>query len=304
MWETIKQKTRYFVTVDSEQLVADAAEKLGAKIVAAPKITISRAGVEVGAGGVFSAYSAGFDFFDAADSADDSFDRAGLIEAVSQILKADKPPMTLTRKTIGRVLERGDETARRKNPIGFANAAAAALRETLAELMVKGISYEKIQNDYFEWEQHFAVEERAILESMVERIKSGDNCAYDMVECDSQVEREFARDLSQRDDIDLFLKLPRNFEVPTPVGDYRPDWAILFSASAQKPRRLCFIAETKSAVGDDGNIEFPKLRRHEELKIRCAARHFGSRQLQEKGVFGDKVDYRVVKKADQVKIDP
>ena len=304
LWETIKQKTRYFVNVDSEQLVADAAEKLRAKIVAAPKITISRAGVEVGAGGVFSAYSAGFDFFDAADSADDSFDRAGLIEAVSQILKADKPPMTLTRKTIGRVLEQGDENARRKNPIGFANAAAAALRETLAELMVAGISYEKIQNDYFEWEQHFAVEERAILKAMMEHIESGDNCAYDWVECDSQVEREFARDLSKRDDIDLFLKLPRNFEVPTPVGDYRPDWAILFSASAQKPRRLCFIAETKSAVGDDGNIEFAKLRRHEELKIRCAARHFGSRQLQKKGVFGDKVDYRVVKKADQVKSDP
>ena len=304
LWETIKQKTNYFVTVDSEQLVADAAEKLRAKIVAAPKITISRAGVEVGAGGVFSAYSAGFDFFDAADSADDSFDRAGLIEAVSQILKADKPPLMLTRKTIDRVLERGDENARRKNPIGFANAAAAALRETLAELMVAGISYEKIQNDYFEWEQHFAVEERAILKAMMEHIESGDNCAYDWVECDSQVEREFARDLSKRDDIDLFLKLPRNFEVPTPVGDYRPDWAILFSASAQKPRRLCFIAETKSAVGDDGNIEFPKLRRHEELKIRCAARHFGSRQLREKGVFGDKVDYRVVKKADQVKIDP
>ena len=303
LWETIKQKTRYFVNVDSKRLVVVAAEKLRVKIVATPKITISRAGIEVGAGGVFSAYSAGFDFFDAADSADDSFNRHALIEAVSQILKADKPPLMLTRKTIGRVLEQGDETARRKNPIGFANAAAAALRETLAELMVDGISYEKIQNNFFEWEQHFPVEERAILKAMMEHI-AGDNCAYDWVECDSQVEREFARDLSQRDDIDLFLKLPRNFEVPTPVGDYRPDWAILFSASAQKPRRLCFIAETKSAVGDDGNIEFAKLRRHEELKIRCAARHFGSRQLRQKGVFGDKVDYRVVKKAEQVKSDP
>jgi restriction endonuclease len=81
---------------------------------------------------------------------------------------------------------------------------------------------------------------------------------------DSEVEREFARRLDQREDIKLFVKLPGWFEIDTPVGKYNPDWAIL----KQDDRTLYLVRETKATR------DFLKLRTSEADKVRCGQRHF------------------------------
>lgn len=82
--------------------------------------------------------------------------------------------------------------------------------------------------------------------------------------CDSQIEREFARQLDIRDDIRLFVKLPHWFQIETPIGKYNPDWAIL----KHDGQALYLARETK------GTRDFLKLRTSEADKVRCGARHF------------------------------
>lgn len=81
-----------------------------------------------------------------------------------------------------------------------------------------------------------------------------------------QFEREFARRLDERDDIRLFVKLPRWFQIDTRVGHYLPDWAIL--KERQDHVALCLVRETK------GTRDFLKLRNAEAAKVRCGRRHF------------------------------
>jgi type III restriction enzyme len=91
-----------------------------------------------------------------------------------------------------------------------------------------------------------------------------DHSIYDYVVCDSEVERQFARQLDTREDIKLFVKLPRWFEIDTPVGKYNPDWAIL----KEGDQTLYLVRETK------GTKDFLKLRTSEADKVRCGQRHF------------------------------
>ena len=66
----------------------------------------------------------------------------------------------------------------------------------------------------------------------------------------------------------MFMKLPTKFRVPTPVGDYNPDWAILKQEDGQD--KIYMIRETKSASQDS------LLRNSEVAKIKCGERHFAA----------------------------
>jgi type III restriction enzyme len=87
---------------------------------------------------------------------------------------------------------------------------------------------------------------------------------YEYVPYDSEIEREFARKLDQREDIRLFVKLPSWFLIDTPVGQYNPDWAIL-----KHDGQALYLARETKATRD-----FLKLRTTEADKVRCGAKHF------------------------------
>ena len=93
-----------------------------------------------------------------------------------------------------------------------------------------------------------------------------DKSVYEYVVYDSDVEREFARKLNDREDIKLFVKLPAWFEIDTPIGKYNPDWAIL----RHDDTVLYLVRETKSTKN------FEKLRGTESQKVRCGRKHFDS----------------------------
>jgi type III restriction enzyme len=169
----------------------------------------------------------------------------------------------LTRATIVRILR---ESGRLRdflvNPQRFMDEVAHRLKFELHRLLVDGIKYERLTGPGAEWEMRlFQNQELVDYLSALEVQKS----IYDFVVYDSEIEREFARQLDARDDIKLFVKLPRWFVIDTPVGGYNPDWAIL---KDDGQATLYLVKETK------GTMDFTKLRTPEADKVNCGRRHF------------------------------
>ena len=104
-------------------------------------------------------------------------------------------------------------------------------------MIVSGIKYKKVNGQVYEM---LLFEEKEI-ESYASRMIDVVNGIYDCVEWESDVEREFAETMSDREDIKLLIKLPDWFKVETPIGTYNPDWAssnrkTRNSISSGKPR--------------------------------------------------------------------
>ena len=83
---------------------------------------------------------------------------------------------------------------------------------------------------------------------------------------EKSIERKFAEDLDAAEEVCVYAKLPRTFQIPTPVGNYSPDWAIAFYEG--KVKHIFFVAETK------GTMESLELRPIEQAKISCAKKLF------------------------------
>jgi type III restriction enzyme len=143
------------------------------------------------------------------------------------------------------------------------DAVASILKHELHRLLVDGIKYERIDGSGSEaaWEMRFFKHEELINYLNALRVNRS---VYEYVVYESEVEREFARKLDEREDIKLFVKLPGWFKIDTPVDKYNPDWAIL----KHDGQALYLVRETK------GTRDFLKLRTSEADKVRCGQKHF------------------------------
>jgi type III restriction enzyme len=172
----------------------------------------------------------------------------------------------LTRSTLVRILKESGRLGEFfKNPQRFMDAVAAILKYELHRLLVDGIKYERIDGagSEAEWEMLLFKNEELVNYLTALQVKKS---IYEYVVYDSEVEREFAKRLDDREDIKLFVKLPGWFKVDTPVGQYNPDWAIVKHDS----QTLYLVKETKSTK------DFLKLRTTEADKVRCGQRHFAT----------------------------
>ena len=299
LWRRIKQKTTYRVRVNDKALVKKVVHRLGAERTALPRIRAVTGRVKLDSEDAFTAVqSSGI-----RTVAELARRRPlpNIVDLILRLLKNGNPPMHLTRRTVFEIFRQAADESALKNPTGWAAMAARVIRDALGELTADGVEYRKIENEFYDWEQWFLDGEREIAAALVADLRDskGKNKApYDLVECDVRGEKEFAEALAERDDVKLFLKLPREFKVPTPVGNYNPDWAVLLTDENGRDH-LCFVAETKSAITKGGAIKWKDLRGDEGLKIRSAMRHFGSTQFKQKGALED-VDYQVVQSADQL----
>jgi type III restriction enzyme len=106
---------------------------------------------------------------------------------------------------------------------------------------------------------------------------------FDYVNTDSKIEREFVKELDRSAEVVVYSKLPRGFFIPTPVGNYNPDWAIAFVDN--KIKHIYFVAETK------GNMQSLNLKGIENTKIKCAKKFFD--ELNKK-IDNNLVKYEVV----------
>lgn len=188
-----------------------------------------------------------------------------LPDIVAQLQEAT----SLTRKTIIDILTASGRLGEfLRNPNDFIKMAATCIQEELAHVVVEGIQYEKIGGSIYELRelQEDGLEEKDRFIDQLYKVTNTGKTDFDYVVFDSAVERQFAEYLDGREDIRLFMKLPDKFRIPTPVGDYNPDWAIIKTEDGQD--RLYLIRETKSS------LDPTKRRPGENAKINAAIKHF------------------------------
>jgi type III restriction enzyme len=171
----------------------------------------------------------------------------------------------LTRKTVGEILA-GIQPAKfgefAKNPEQFIADASHLIQEQKATAIIEKLTYDAVEERY-DSELFTAGETGNDFKKATEKLK---NHVYDYAIVDSKVERDFVRDLDTSAEVVVYSKLPRGFLIPTPVGDYNPDWAIAFKEGGIK--HLYFVAETKS------DLPSMKMRELEQTKIKCARKFF------------------------------
>ena len=108
--------------------------------------------------------------------------------------------------------------------------------------------------------------EQEELSGYLKNIIPASKSVYNEIMYDSGIEKKFAKDLESNESIKLYAKLPHWFEIPTPLGSYNPDWAILVESQGQE--KLYFVVETKGSTSSDD------IRPKEQGKIICSEHHF------------------------------
>ena len=148
------------------------------------------------------------------------------------------------------------------NPESFLTEAARLIREQKASAVVERLTYDLL-DETWDTDIFTVSQSRADFGAGASPLK---HHIYDYVATDSKVERQFAQELDTSAEVVVYAKLPRGFAIPTPVGDYNPDWAVAFKEGTVK--HIYFVAETK------GSMSSMDLRAIELSKIKCAERFF------------------------------
>ena len=167
----------------------------------------------------------------------------------------------------------------RKNPEHFISEASRIIAEQKAAMVIERLAYDEVDERY-DVDIFTANQTGQDFSRATAKLK---NHVYDYAITDSNVEREFVKDLDTSSEVVVYAKLPRGFLIPTPVGDYNPDWAISFKAGSV--RHIYFVAETK------GTMSTMKLREIEKTKIECARKFFNEIS---KRIATDRVKYDLV----------
>jgi type III restriction enzyme len=149
-----------------------------------------------------------------------------------------------------------------KNPEHFISEASRIIAEQKAAMVIERLAYDEVEERY-DVDIFTAAQTGQDFSRATAKLK---NHIYDYAITDSDVEREFVKELDSSSEVVVYAKLPRGFLIPTPVGDYNPDWAISFKAGSV--RHIYFVAETK------GTMSSMKLREIEKTKIECARKFF------------------------------
>ena len=170
----------------------------------------------------------------------------------------------LTRRSVVKILQGiGNQTLMFKNnPEEFIRNIIRIIREQKATMIVEHITYNKTKSVY---DSNIFVPERKL---NINKVLEVQKHVTPYIAFDSEGEREFAKALDGATEVHVYAKLPRKLKIPTPVGDYAPDWAIVFNEGVV--RHVFFIAETK------GSLDGMELRGVEKAKTQCAKKLFNS----------------------------
>ena len=258
LWDRIKHKTTYRVQFDNEALLLKCitALKDPSFIIAKTRMQWRKADLSIGRAGVESK--------ETVTSAPVILDE-GDIE-LPDILTDLQDKTSLTRRSINRILAgSGRLNDFKRNPQQFIELAAENINRAKRMALVDGIKYQRLGDEEFYAQQLFETEE---LTGYLKTMINADKSVHEQVIYQSDTERTFAEQLEKNEAIKVYAKLPAWFKVPTPLGSYNPDWAVLVAKDGIE--RLYFVVETKSSLLTDD------LRNKESAKIKCGAAHFAA----------------------------
>lgn len=270
LWDRIKHKTTYRVHFDNEKLIQSCTGALhNAPPITKTRLQWRKAGMAIGKAGVEATEKAGADLVTLNEND---------IE-LPDLLTELQDRTQLTRKTIVRILTESKRLNDfKRNPQQFIELAAEAINRCKRLALVDGIKYQRLGDEQYFAQELFETEElTGYLKNLVQNTTKS---VYEHVVYDSAIERDFAEALEKNDAIKVYAKLPGWFKVPTPLGSYNPDWAVLVDRDGVE--RLYFVVETKSSLFDED------LRDREGGKIKCGAAHFKALAVGENPAIYDK----------------
>lgn len=258
LWNKIKQKTVYSVNMDMDKLKKDAIEKIeNMPTIKADKVEAQITNINITNQGVINDNPQVRELelvYDAREIAYPDF------------IRRLQDSTELLRKTIIEIISKSGRLKEFYiNPEEWIKQVSKILLEVKKENLTDGIKYEKI-NEYYEQdfifndEELYRYKDRNILDV------SSDKNIYDHVIYDSDIEKQFAQDAENDEDVLVYAKLPDRFKVDTPIGSYNPDWAIVLNTN--EGEKLYFVAETK------GTDNINDLKGSEKKKILCGRKHF------------------------------
>jgi type III restriction enzyme len=272
VWERISPQTSYHLSFSTDTVVADAVERIDAMPPLEPiKFRLSKDVVDMNTSGLSGVGAQGRGEV-VAESA----------RKIPDVVRDLSRRLPLSRTTIVRILRECNRLDDLKlNPAVFIDQVADAIGRALYDQVADGIVY---RSDGKSWSAEL-IKERHQEETVAPRVVAVKNSVTDKVVCDSAVEERFARFLDDRSDIPLFLKLPEWFKVPTPLGNYNPDWAFVREEPAG--RFVYLVRETK------GHSDIDKLRFESEgWKIKFGQAHFDAIGVDY--AFGEKPESLIV----------
>lgn len=258
LWDRIKWKTRYNVDFDSNKLIEECVKAISDKvIIGSSVINETKATLNISQGGV-TTYET--------QNRSRSVDETEII--LPDIVSYLQNETNLTRKTIADILLKSNTLdSFKRNPQLYMSEVSKHIKNIMKQFIVDGIKYTKIGNDKFYAQELFEMEELSgYLKNTIETQKS----IYTHIVYDSIKEEDFASRFEKNEDVKLYLKLPDWFKIPTPIGNYNPDWAILLEVDGQD--KLYFVIETKS--GKESQLFDEPLRASEKINIECGRKHF------------------------------
>lgn len=263
LWSRINQKAVYRVEFDSSELVRNSIQALDQELRVTPLQYTIQSGLQsdritdeqLRSGKGFALTDTSVETHNTSVHSLVPYDLLGKIADNTQ----------LTRRTIAGILS-GIQTAVfgqfKQNPEHFIAESSRLINEQKATMIVERLSYDN-STEAYDIDIFTAGQSRQDFTRASEKLK---NHIYDYAITDSEVERVFVKALDTSAEVVVYAKLPRGFLIPTPVGDYNPDWAIAFKEGSVK--HIYFVAETK------GSMSSMELRPIERIKIECARKFF------------------------------
>ena len=185
------------------------------------------------------------------------------IQFLPNILAELQKETNLTKKTLKEILLQSEKLKEFLiNPEIFILEVKKCILSVLEQLLINGIKYQKVNGSYYEM-QIIKPEEEEVHAKFFYQVQNTVKTPYNPIACDSEIEQNYAKDLDSSEQHPVYLKLPRKFQIPTPVGNYNPDWAFV----KQNGDKVYFITETKGSITEEN------LRITENNKIACCEKH-------------------------------
>tara|TARA_R110002074_G_scaffold216724_1_gene386762 strand:+ start:7609 stop:10263 length:2655 start_codon:yes stop_codon:yes gene_type:complete len=260
IWENLKKKTTYRVDYKTDELILLASKAVkDLPAIKAPSIRSTKVNINMTVEGIETMYAG-----DKVESYENYFWK------IPDVLGYIQSKTELTRSTISEILNKSDRIGDILiNPQLFLDLTTQAIKRTLYDLMIDGIKYQKIGGAEYEMALFEAQELEVYLNDFSFKVTDTSKTIYDeFVPLDSGVETKFAQECESSEQIKFYFKLPNWFKIPTPIGNYNPDWALVF----EDDKKIYFVAETKDTGTPE--VDLAKLSRDEQLKIKCGKAHY------------------------------
>lgn len=257
LWENIKYKTNYSVSVDSDELIKLCSDDMKNNLrIDRAKLYYTKANTDLSEAGItIKETAANTEVIDT------------VYENLPDIITSLQNDTDLTRSTIAKILNESDTFDKFKtNPQKYIEEVTKIINLNKRLLLVDGIKYTKIFDESYSYQELFINKE--LTGYLSKNLYKAERATHEYIVYDSQVELTFAEKFETDSKVKLYAKLPSQFKIKTPLGKYNPDWAVLIENNNEE--KLYFVIESK------GSIAKGDLRPIEREKIKCAKKHFKS----------------------------